>query len=157
MNLKNSSTAIFVKDIGLSKEFYHNLLGLEIEFDFGKNVLFKGGVAIWEIKPNHIIPKKLGDSIINPSINRFELYFDTDNLDEVHQALRSANALFFHEIIEECWGQRNIRFFDPDNHLVEIGESLHCFVKRMLDSGMTREQVSTKTGIAIADFNRILL
>ncbi len=156
MNLKNSSIAIFVKDIEISKTFYRNILGLEVEFDFGKNIIFKGGVAIWEINPNHIIPTKLGDECINSSVNRFELYFETENLDEIYIPLKEANVSFFHEIHEESWGQRTIRFFDPDNHLIEIGESLHCFVKRMMDSGMTREQVSAKTGIAIGDFEKIL-
>jgi len=156
MNLKNSSIAVFVRDIEISKKFYQNTLGLEIEFDFGTNVIFKGGIAVWEINPNHIIPKKFGNAISNPSINRFELYFETENLDEVYQALHSSNVKFLHEIQEERWGQRNIRFFDPDNHLIEIGESLRCFVTRFLDSGMSREQVATRTGINLGDFDRIL-
>ena len=156
MNLKNSSIAVFVRDIEKSKKFYQNLLGLEIEFDFETNILFKGGIDIWEINPNHIIPKKFGNAISNPSINRFELCFDTENLDEVYQVLHSANVKFLHEIQEERWGQRNIRFFDPDNHLIEIGESLRCFVTRFLDSGMSREQVATRTGINLGDFDSIL-
>ncbi|RPH32768.1 MAG: glyoxalase [Bacteroidales bacterium] len=156
MNLKNSSIAIFVKDIEVSKEFYHNLLGLEIEFDFGKNIIFKGGVAIWEINPNHIIPSKLGDRCANASSNRFELYFETENLEEAYKSIKASNISFLHELHEENWGQRTIRFFDPDNHLIEIGESLRCFIKRMLDSGMTQEQVSAKTGVALVDFEKIL-
>lgn len=156
MNLKNSSIALFVKNIDISKQFYQDLLGLEVEFDFGTNIVFKGGIAIWEINPNHIIPNKLGSSISDSTVNRFELYFETENLDKVYQTLHLANVKFLHEVHEENWGQRNLRFFDPDNHLIEIGESMSCFVKRMLDSGMSREQVSTKTGIAIGDLERIL-
>lgn len=156
MNLKNSSIAIFVKDIVISKNFYQNFLGLEVEFDFGKNIIFKGGVAIWEINPNHIIPTKLGDNSLRTSSNRFELYFETESLDESYRSIKEANITFLHEIHEETWGQRTIRFFDPDNHLIEIGESLHCFIKRLLDSGLTKEQVSTKTGAALVDIEKIL-
>ncbi len=156
MNIKNSSIAIFVKDVEISKAFYHGLLGIEIEFDFGKNIIFKGGVAIWEINPSHIIPSTLGENNLNGKTNRFELYFETENLDEVLIALKSAKIHFLHEIHEEKWGQRTIRFFDPDNHLIEIGESLRCFVKRMLDGGLTPEKVSAKTGISLVDFNRII-
>jgi len=155
MNLKNSSIALFVKDIDVSKTFYHNVLGLEVEFDFGGNIIFKGGIAIWQINPNHIIPKSLGN-IGDSQSNRFELYFETENLEKDYKTLLSTNAKFLHEIHEENWGQRNLRFFDPDNHLIEIGESLHCFVKRMLESGMSREQVSAKTGIAIEDVEKII-
>lgn len=156
MNLKNSSIALFVKNIDAAKYFYHNILGLEIEFDFGKNIIFKGGISIWEISSNHIIPTRLGDRCFDSGSNRFELYFETENLDEVYMPLINAKVLFFHEIHEETWGQRTIRFFDPDNHLIEIGESLRCFVRRMLDSGMTQEQVSAKTGVALTDFEKIL-
>jgi catechol 2,3-dioxygenase-like lactoylglutathione lyase family enzyme len=155
MKLKNSSTAIFVKKIEVSKAFYEDLLGLEIEFNFGKNIIFKGGIAIWEINPNHIIPSRLGENI-NVNSNRFELYFETDNLEEVFKPLKAAKINFLHEIHEESWGQQTIRFFDPDNHLIEIGESLRCFISRMLDSGMTKEQVSAKTGVALSDFDKIL-
>jgi len=156
MKLNNSSIALFVKDIEVSKAFYQTLLGLEIEFDFGKNIIFKGGIAIWEINPTHIIPSTLGENSLNGKSNRFELYFETENLEEVFLPLKAANIQFLHEIHEENWGQRTIRFFDPDNHLIEIGESLHCFIKRMLDSGMTREQVSAKTGVSPNDFEKNL-
>ena len=156
MNLKNSSIAIFVKDIAISKKFYQDLLGLEIEFNFGKNIIFKGGIAIWEINPNHIISTELVDGCISSTANRFELYFETENIDEVYKTLKDSSISFLHEIHEESWGQRTIRFFDPDNHLIEIGESLRCFLKRMLDSGMTPEQVSAKTGVRLGDFDRIL-
>lgn len=56
MKLNNNSIALFVKNIDVSKRFYTNLLNLEVEFDFGKNIVFKGGVAIWEINPNPYNP-----------------------------------------------------------------------------------------------------
>jgi catechol 2,3-dioxygenase-like lactoylglutathione lyase family enzyme len=59
MNLKNSSTALFVRDIEISKQFYSDVLGLTIDLDFGKNVIYKNGFAIWEIRDTHIIPSKL--------------------------------------------------------------------------------------------------
>ncbi|RKX68718.1 hypothetical protein DRP43_05215, partial [candidate division TA06 bacterium] len=45
--------------------------------------------------------------------------------------IKSKNIEFLHEIHEEPWGQRTIRFFDPDNHLIEIGEPLPIFIKNM--------------------------
>jgi len=156
MNLKNSSIALFVKDIKVSKTFYCDILGLEVEFDFGGNIIFKGGIAIWQIDPNHIIPKLLGNSLGDSQSNHFELYFETESLDEDYSTLCSAKVKFLHEIHEEPWGQRTIRFFDPDNHLIEIGESMRGFVTRMLNSGMTSEQVSAKTGITIEDIEKII-
>ena len=156
MQIKNPSIALFVEDIAVSKQFYHDILSLEIEFDFGKNIIFKGGIAIWEINPKHIIPMHLGEKCYYPS-NRFELYFETENLQDVHATLRDAKVAFLHEVHEESWGQLTIRFFDPDNHLIEIGESMPTFVNRMLlDSGMTKEKVSNKTGISLQDIENIV-
>lgn len=105
MNLKNASVALFVKDIETSKEFYHNLLGLPFELDFGKNVIFKTGFAIWEIQKKHIIPSALGiKQISNPSSNRFELYFETEDLPGIFEALKSRGIRFLHPIHEEPWG-----------------------------------------------------
>ena len=74
MDLKTCSTALFVKDIETSKKFYIDLLGMSIDLDFGKNVIFKNGFAIWEIQNNHIIPTSLGlDKISDSKVNRFEL------------------------------------------------------------------------------------
>jgi len=42
------SIALFVRDINISKNFYINILQQQIDLDFGKNVVFKAGFAIWE-------------------------------------------------------------------------------------------------------------
>lgn len=157
MDLKNCSTAIFVKDIEVSKKFYIDLLGMLIDSDFGKNVIFKNGFAIWEIQNNHIIPKSLGlDKISDSEINRFELYFETENLPDIFKTLKNKNVKFLHQIHEEPWGQRTIRFFDPDNHLIEIGESMRQFVSRFYNQGLTIEQVSRRTSVPIEDVKRLI-
>ncbi len=131
MNIKNCSTALFVKDISVSKGFYINVLEREIVHDFGKNIIFKDGFAIWEIQNEHIIPNKLGiKNITDVSINRFELYFESDDIDSVFQKLELQKVKFIHEIHKEPWGQRTFRFFDPDNHIIEIGESLEIFMNK---------------------------
>ena len=43
-----TNVVIFVKDIERSEYFYCDLLGQEVEFDFGKNVTFKSGISLWE-------------------------------------------------------------------------------------------------------------
>jgi catechol 2,3-dioxygenase-like lactoylglutathione lyase family enzyme len=157
MDLNNGSTALFVKDIEVSKHFYTEVLGLSINLDFGKNVIFKDGFAVWEIRDNHIIPVNLGlEKIGDTSVNRFELYFETENLSEVFSILKSKNVRFLHEIHEESWGQRTLRFFDPDNHLIEIGESMKQFVGRFFKQGISFEGISKRTGIPVEEVNRLI-
>lgn len=157
MDLKNSATVLFVNDISVSKNFYSELLEIPIDLDFGKNIIFKGGFAIWEINKDHIIPQSLSlNKIIDRTVNRFELYFETDTLDEVFEKLKSIGVKFLHEIHEEIWGQRTIRFFDPDNHLIEIGESMQKFITRFYKQGMSVEQISQRTHVPVSEVNRLL-
>ena len=157
MDIKNCSTALFVKDIEISKRFYADILSLKIELDFGKNVIFKNGPTIWEINEKHIIPSTLGlDKLTDNSVVRMEIYFETENLMQVFEKLKSNNVKFLHEVHEESWGQRTIRFFDPDNHLIEIGESMKQFVKRFYKQGMTIEQVSARTSVPMEEVKKLI-
>ena len=152
MDLKNLLNVLFVRDIEKSKQFYTNILRQQINFDFGTNISFKSGIAIWQIRDNHIIPSHIGlDKTHDNSVNRFELCFETEDIDKVYNDLKNNNVEFLHEITEEIWGQRTIRFFDPDNHLIEVGESLEQFVLRFYKQGLTIKQVSERTHIPISD------
>lgn len=144
--MKFHSSVIFVNDIEKSKDFYIRLLNQKIEHDFGKNVILKSGITIWEIQPEHIISKRL--DTMNKS-NRFELYFETELIEETFEKLKIENIEFLHKIHEEPWGQRTIRFFDHDKHLIEIGEPLEIFVNNMNRKGLTANQISEKSGIPI--------
>jgi catechol 2,3-dioxygenase-like lactoylglutathione lyase family enzyme len=105
--MKFHSSVIFVNNIEKSKNFYIRLLNQKAEHDFGKNVILKDGLN-----------KRL--ETMNRS-NRFELYFETELIDETYKKLNNEKIDFLHGIHEEPWGQRTIRFFDPDKHLIEIG------------------------------------
>lgn len=157
MDLKNCTSVLFVKDIQKSKVFYCNILGFKIEFDFGGNIIFNNGFAIWEIQKNHIIPSTLGiKNTSDSSVNRFELYFETENLEDIYHTLKSNNVKFLHEIHEEPWGQRTIRFFDPDNHLIEIGESMAQFINRFHEQGLTIEEIAERTNVHVNDVKRFV-
>jgi catechol 2,3-dioxygenase-like lactoylglutathione lyase family enzyme len=144
--MKFHSTVIFVKDITKAKDFYIRFLNFTIEHDFGKNVILSNGLTLWEIGESHIINRQLETR--NPS-NRFELYFETEDIEGAYDMLNNAGIKFLHQIHEEPWGQRTIRFFDPDGHLVEIGEPLEIFVSNMSRKGLSIVQISEKSGIPV--------
>lgn len=147
------STVIFVKDIEKSKDFYTRYLGFSIDHDFGKNVVLNAGLTIWEILPEHIINKQLKKT---DDSNRFELYFETNNIEAIFNDLKKVGVHFFHKIQEEPWGQRTFRFYDPDKHLIEIGEPLEVFVENMSKKGLTETQISKKTGIPLDTVHRLI-
>lgn len=157
MTLQNLVSVLFVNDIEISKNFYSNVLRQQISLDFGTNVIYKSGFAIWQIRDNHIIPGKLGlDKTQDKSVNRFELCYETDDIDKVYNDLKKNNVKFLHELTEEIWGQKTIRIFDPDNHLIEIGETLEQFVLRFYKQGMTIKQVSERTHVPVLYVERLI-
>lgn len=156
MTLNNCATALFVRDIETSVKFYTGVLGFDIHLDFGKNVVLKDGPTLWEIQPGQIIPSLLGtENLSHRNSFRFELYFDTDELEEVQTKLKESGVSFLHEIHEETWGQLTIRFFDPDNHLIEVGESMRLFVNRFSASGMKAEEIAARTGVPVEEVKRL--
>ena len=42
-----------------------------------------------------------------------------------------------------------IRFYDPDHHIIEVGENMKNVCKRYLDKGMSIEEISEKMGIPL--------
>ncbi|HWQ46739.1 MAG TPA: VOC family protein [Longilinea sp.] len=151
------SVAIFVKDIQLSKTFYTQVLGQHIEIDMGKDVILEGGISLWEVWPEHIIPQTLGvDATSTSTANRFELSFECEDIEGIVEKLVASGVEFLHPLHEEPWGQRTVRFFDPDHHLIEVGESMQTFIKRLHASGLSPQQVSQKTGAPLDVVNRFL-
>ncbi|HYW94801.1 MAG TPA: VOC family protein, partial [Bacteroidales bacterium] len=147
------SPALFVKDISKSVSFYTSLLGFKIRHDFGKNIILSHGLTLWETGTGHIISEELDT---DSPVNRFELYFDAPDIEAAFHILENAGVKFLHGLHEEPWGQRTIRFFDPDNHLLEAGEPLEVFVRNLSARGLNSDQISQTTGIHPGTVNSIL-
>ena len=67
-----------------------------------------------------------------------------------------SNIEYLGEVIEHSWGPRVIRFYDLDEHFIEVGEDMQMVVKRFLASGMTMEEVSAKMDVSIEDLTKLL-
>ena len=52
---------------------------------------------------------------------------------------------FIHKTKTYPWLQRVIRFYDPDFHIIEIGESMDTIFKNLYNLGMTIDEISEKT------------
>ena len=133
---------------------------MEETMDFGGiNIAFRNGLAIWQIMDDNIIPKTLGkENITNPTLtSRFEIYFETDDIDSVHKKLKENGIKFLHELNTEIYGQRNIRFYDPDGHLIEIGEAMPIFLQRIYEEeNRDLEATSKKTFTSVENLKMIL-
>ncbi|MDY6930421.1 MAG: VOC family protein [Halobacteriota archaeon] len=142
--LKLHSFVILVKDIGVSKRFYQGILSQEVEMDFGKNIGFKSGLALWEkgYAQNIIFGSNVSSSDDNRNL---EVYFETDNLPEIYDKVTENKVEVIHDIREQPWGQRVFRIFDPDGFIIEIAESMMDVVRRLIGDGISKEAVSEKT------------
>lgn len=142
-----------VSDIQKSKEFYENVLNQEVDMDHGANISFKGGFAIHDREHfQDIINKEL----IIPGTNSMELYFESDDLHTLQDTLESLNVVFLHKIIEQPWGQRVMRFYDPDKYLIEIGEPLNRVIIRYSDKGWNPREISHKTSMPVEIVENVL-
>jgi len=160
MELKNCTPVLFAKNARKSKDFYVDVLGMTVTADFGgMNFMFKEGFAVWQIMDGNIIPETLGrENIENAqSTSRFELCFETEDLDCVYKTLKENNVKLLHEINTEMWGQRTVRFYDLDGHLVEVGEAMRVFLKRIYDEeGHDLEATSKRTFVPVEGLKQFL-
>ncbi len=145
--MKYIGPILLVENIERSREFYEKTLKQKVKYDFGVNVSFEGDFAI-HLKDHFEEIAKLKDShSILFGSNSFDLCFETEKIDEIYNELKNIRAEFLHEIEEQPWGQRVIRFYDPDKHIVEIGETMDGVVIRLYKQGLSFEEIVGKTAM----------
>jgi len=144
MTLRFYGPVIFAEDIGRLKKFYVDILKQEVEHDFKTNIIFKSHLSLWKIRPDHEIAEI---EIQQPKGPGFELYFETDDIKELSATIKNSGARLLHDIKTEPWGQQTIRFFDPEDNLLEVGEEMPVFVNRIYHETGSVKATAEKTGI----------
>lgn len=146
MKLKN--VLLVVGNIEKSKAFYKDLFGLDVVTDFGDNVILTEGLvlqdgAIWE----HFM-----DRNVVPGGNDAELYFEENDMDGFLKKLETSHhdIHYVNQLTEHDRGQRVIRIYDPDKHIIEIGESMEYVARRFRNMGMSPEQVAEKSQLPLS-------
>ena len=148
MKIKN--TMLVVTDIDKSVEFYKKVLGLRVIMDFGANKTLTGGLALQTLDTWR---EFIGTDDISFGNNSSEIYFEEDNFDKFAERLQKFDVDYVHPVKEHSWGQRVVRIYDPDKHIIEIGENVKSVCQRFLDSGMTAEQVAERMDVPIKFVN----
>lgn len=88
----------------------------------------------------------VSDDCVKEQSHNFQLYFEAEDLDTVYAQMKGiADLQFVHEIREYTWGQRDIRVYNPDYHIVEIAEDMNTVIKRFLHLGMSVEEIAKRT------------
>ena len=152
--MKYVCVVISVADIKTARKFYEDLFGLEVYQDYGRNIAFTCGLALqqdfdWLVS----IPK---EKVLKKS-NNAEVVFEEQDFDGFLNNLKEYPEIeYLGEVALHSWGQRVIRFYDLDGHLIEVGEDMKMVIRRFLASGMTMEEISVKMDTSIGDLTKLL-
>jgi catechol 2,3-dioxygenase-like lactoylglutathione lyase family enzyme len=124
---------ITVGNMERSREFYENVLEQKVKYDYGENVTFHGDFAI-HLRSHFqgLIDKRE----VTKGANNVELYFELDNLEKLEKKLNKEGVEFVHGIREQPWRQKVMRFYDPDQHIIEVGESFEHLSYRLHREGL---------------------
>jgi len=137
---------ITVSNIKLARDFYENVLDQKVKYDFGESITFYGDFAI-HLQTHY---KNLIDNReIKSGGNNFELYFESDSIELIVKKLKEKEISFVHEIREQPWRQKVVRFYDLDKNIIEIGETLEHLSFRLKNEGLSIEQISMITNMPV--------
>ena len=144
--MKFKNPLLVVSDMDISVKFYKEVLGLNKIMDLGANVTLTGGVCL-QTKETWV------EFIENDSLSfggkTSEIYFEEDDFDGFANKLKNLDINYVHPVKEHSWGQRVVRFYDPDCHIIEVGENIKTVCKRFLESGMTPEQTAERMEVPL--------
>ena len=156
MAIRYCGAVLFVKDIPASRHFYEELLGQQVEMDLGANVGYVGGLAIWEIGSASSIIFGGKPESLDLGHNNFEVYFETEELDQTAERLIAAGVRVLQPVYEQPWAQRTMRISDPDGHIVEVGEPMPASIRRLASQGMSHEQIHARTMMPLPMIEQVL-
>lgn len=141
--LKFKCPLLAVTDMEKAITFYEEVIGDRVVMSFGENVQFSGGFALQEMKSWKAM---IHTDKVRRKSNDAELYFEEPDFDKFLEYLKEFPEIqYVHGVEEAPWGQRIVRLYDPDYHIIEVGEPMDAVIKRLFESGMTVEQVSEKS------------
>jgi len=121
MKLKN--ILFVVSDIEKSKKFYEELFGLRVITDFGENVILTEGLVLQQ---RDVWQDGIGKEVKFGGHDA-ELYFEENDMDGFLEKLSKSDFEIQYvneETPDHPWGGRVVRIYDPDRHVIEVGEAV---------------------------------
>lgn len=147
-------TVLSVSDIKKARSFYEELFGLEVCQDYGRNILFSCGLALQQ-DFDWLVGVSREQVYKKP--NNVEIVFEECDFDGFLQKLNGHSEIeCLGGVIEHDWGQRVIRFYDPDGHLIEVGEKMKMVVERFISGGMSLEEISKRMDVSVDDLLKLV-
>jgi len=141
------SSIIVVEDVLHSRKLYEDILHMKVSGDFGiYNVGFEGGLSLYR---KTFFEELIGGRVNLDKNNNLSIYFEVDDLEELEKEIAENGFEFIHRIREQPWKQRTFRFYDYDNHVLEIAEKMDVVLRRLKQNGCTIEEIANMTGYKV--------
>ena len=152
--MKYTCALLSVADINAARRFYEELFGLQLDLDYGKNIVFTCGLALQQDFDRLVgLPREA----VEPKASNAEIVFEEEHFDDFLEKLKSIpHIAYLGGEGEHSWGQRVIRFYDPDGHMIEVGEAMKAVIERFLDSGMTLEATAVRIDASVDALKKLL-
>ena len=117
MKLKN--VLIVTNDMERAISFYHELFGLDVILDNDGNVIMTEGLVLQDAS----VWKNFLKQEIIPENNASELYFEESDIEGFVEKLEMLypDTRYVNRLMTHSWGQKVVRFYDPDGNLIEVG------------------------------------
>ena len=117
MRLRN--VLIAVNDMDRAIRFYKEIFGLQVILDQDGNVIMSEGLVLQDAN----IWQQFLDKELTPKNNMTELYFEVNDIEGFVKKLEESDfeIEFVNKLMTHSWGQRVVRFYDPDGNLIEVG------------------------------------
>lgn len=119
--MRHIDTIILVEDIEVSRRFYEEIMGLDVLHDWGNMIVFRERFSIHKadtLQPEGEIKHHIKQG--RQGANNVILYFETPDIDKEYQRIADKGVRILHGIVEVPW-QKLFRIYDPDDHIIEIG------------------------------------
>ena len=146
--MKYQCTLLAVRDMERSRRFYETVLGLCVTADFGANVTMSDCVALQSLESWRVLLHKPEEGTVFGG-NDAELYFEEDDFDGFCAGLAGMEIDYVHPPVEHRWGQRAVRFYDPDRHVIEVGENINSVVRRYSAQGLSDREVAARMDVPL--------
>ncbi|MCR5611285.1 MAG: VOC family protein [Clostridiales bacterium] len=117
--MKYKGTLLVVKDCDRALKFYHDMFGFQLLQDNDGNMELTEGLYLQESR----YWEKILQKSITSRNNSTELYFEEADIDAFIEKLEKLypKTEYVNRLMTHSWGQRAVRFYDPDGNLIEVG------------------------------------
>ena len=136
---------LITRDIDVSRDFYCRVMQAEVLMDMGNHVVFSEGFSLLlESDWSRFAGVATADLAYRHLSG--QLVFEVDDMQAFLRRLDAfPEVRMLHEVREHPWGRWAVRFYDPDGHVIEVGESMKVVIKRFLRQGLSVEETARRS------------